>query len=306
MEHSSLVSVVMATYNGAAFLRQQIASILEQDHRELELIICDDASVDETASIIREYAAADNRVSYFFQPVNVGVNKNFEKAFALAKAPFIAIADQDDVWKPGKISTMLPLFSSPDIILVHSASVVFSRELPVNKTVQSTSKPMTGNDSRRLLLRNSISGHNIIFRRSLLEYILPIPATLYYDWWLVVVATTVGNIAASNQVLAYQRLHGNNITIGHATGSKQTRTQYQERRLALVEFITIPTLHPSNKNFAQELLQHLLTLENKEYSAGYFRFLLKHAPVLFFYKKKLFPFLSYLKTARRMSYVVEG
>ena len=303
-DQKKLVSIVLATYNGGRFLQAQLQSLLDQDYRALEIIICDDASTDNTKDIIEQFAAKDNRVSYHINEINLGVNKNFEQGFSKVRGEFIAIADQDDIWKPEKISLQMELFASPEIILVHSASAIFANKIPVNKQEATGAIPMTGNNTRRLLLRNSISGHNLIFRRSLLQHILPIPGSLYYDWWICVVATCVGKIAATNKILAYQRQHDSNVTISHRTTKKQTVKEYEERKKALEEFVKIKEMDTATRNFATELLAQLKTLENKEYSRSYFRFLLRHAAALFFYKTKRFPFFSYYKTAKRMSFAV--
>src|SRR4051812_31015555 len=101
---NELVSIVMATFNGARFLQQQLQTITEQTYRELEIIICDDASTDDTRSIIQAFALKDPRIRWIFNETNLGINKNFEQGFREAKGAFIAIADQDDVWKTEKIA----------------------------------------------------------------------------------------------------------------------------------------------------------------------------------------------------------
>lgn len=301
-----LVSVVMATYNGQEFLGRQLKSILGQSHSNLEIIICDDASLDDTQKIIQSFAENDGRIKYYFNKINTGVNKNFESGFLKAAGSFIAIADQDDVWKKNKIEEQMKLFTGDNIILVHSASALFSNNnLPIHKIEAKATKPMTGNDSRRLLIRNSISGHNIIFRKILLQHIIPFPGTVYYDWWLCEVATCFGAIAATNKILAYQRQHNNNLTVYNRTTAKQTLKEYIERKKALETFITISSLPPKARSFAQKLLQKFSSLEHSIFSFGLFFFLFKNASVLFFYKKKMFPFFSYIKTAYRMSFAVK-
>ena len=301
-----LVSVVMATYNGREFLDQQLQSILDQTWTNIEIIICDDNSTDGTQDIILSFAKKDNRIKYHFNKTNSGVNKNFESGFLKAGGDIIAIADQDDVWKKEKIEEQLKLFTGDNITLVHSASAQFSdNDLPVHKLEAKAARPMTGNDSRRLLIRNSISGHNIIFRKSLLQHILPIPATVMYDWWRCEVATCTGNIAATKKILAYHRKHSNNITLYNRTTAKQTFKEYAERKRALETFLTIRLLPQQTKTFAKKLLEKLSTLDNKTFSRDLFLFLFKNAPVLFFYKKKKFPLFSYLKTAYRMSFAIK-
>ncbi len=295
----------MATYNGREFLNEQLQSILDQTWSNMEVIICDDASSDGTQEIIMAFAEKDKRVKYYFNQTNAGVNKNFESGFLKTTGEFIAIADQDDVWKKNKIEEQLKLFSDENTILTHSASVQFiHNDLPLHKLKAKATKRMTGNDSRRLLIRNSISGHNIVFRKRLLQHILPIPKNVMYDWWLCEVATCNGYIAATDSVLAYHRRHSNNLTLYEQSSPKQAIKESRERKMALETFITIKSLPVQTKIFAQELLERLNTLNNKSFSWSLFIFLLTHASVLFYYKKKWFPYFSYIKAAYRLSVAV--
>ena len=301
-----LISVVLATYNGERFLAQQLQSIIDQTYSNLEIIICDDASSDGTKNIIQSFANKDARIKFYFNEKNIGLNKNFEAGFLKASGNFIAIADQDDIWKNIKIETQLELFTSDNIILTHSASVLFRDDrLPVHKLEAKNFIPMTGNDPRRLLLRNSISGHNIIIRKDLLQHIIPIPEGIYYDWWICETATCFGIIAATTKILAYQRKHNNNVTLSNRKTNRQTFKEYIERKKALESFLTIRALPPEVRSFTQKLLGKLDKLQEKRFSGELFFFLLRNAPVLLFYKKKKFPFFSYIKTMYRMSFAIK-
>lgn len=300
-----LISVVMATYNGEAFLEEQLDSLLSQDHENFELIICDDGSTDSTRDILQRYAASDNRIAVYLNETNLGANRNFEKGLSLAKGDFIAFADQDDVWRKDKLSTQLALFTDNEIVLVHSISRVFDGRIPKDATYSTTVKQMMGNDSRRLFLRNSISGHNMMFRKELVKYVVPLPAGIYYDWWIAVIATCVGKIGATNRILAFQRSHGGNITVKKRKTSKQTKEEFYERKRALDVFSSIPQMNPGHNKFLQQLREKLNTLGNQHFSFEYFSFLMKHRSLLFFYKTKMLPFFSHLKTAYRMSFAIE-
>jgi glycosyltransferase involved in cell wall biosynthesis len=305
MAQSPVVSVVLCSYNGEKYLEAQLNSILTQTYSSLEIIICDDASIDSTQKIITTYAQKDTRIQYFFNDKNIGVNKNFEQGFAKATGEFIAIADQDDIWKPEKIQKQLALFTAEDIVLVHTASVIFSdNTLPVNKIANKAVNLMEGNDFRKLLLRNSISGHNIMCRTTLQHLALPFPQFVYYDWWLCQVATVNGSIAASPEILAFQRKHDNNVTIAKKR-SGQTKEVVKERLAALQSFLIIPGLQKSDRLFCKKLLDLYWELEYEKSSFKLFSFLLKNAKVLFFYKKKWFPYISYIKTARQLSKIVD-
>src|SRR5438477_882164 len=92
-----LISIVLCTYNGEKFLREQIDSLLNQTYPNLEIIISDDASIDTTSQILETYKS-DQRVKLFLQPHNSGSSKNFDFAIQKAKGEFIAFSDQDDIW----------------------------------------------------------------------------------------------------------------------------------------------------------------------------------------------------------------
>jgi glycosyltransferase involved in cell wall biosynthesis len=304
MQPNPLVSVVLCTYNGDKYLEAQIQSILTQTYSSFEIIINDDASTDSTQQIISSYALKDNRIRYFFNDKNIGVNKNFEQGFATATGKFIAIADQDDIWVPEKIQKQLSLFSSEDIMLVHTGSVIFTGiQLPIHKTFKTGEFLMEGNDYRKLLLRNTISGHNIMFRKEIV-YSLALPSTVYYDWWLCQIATIRGKIRASAEILAYQRWHENNLTVKKRQGKKQSREEFVERYAALKVFVDIKGVKERDLLFSTTLLSKYSELEQKQFSFKLFLFLLLNARVMFFYKKKIFPYFSYLKTAYNMSFAV--
>src|SRR5437868_2195931 len=123
---NSLVSVVMCTYNGSRFVAEQIESICSQTYKELQVIIVDDASSDNTYDIVTQWAAKDPRIQAYRNENNIGFNLNFNKACKLATGDFIAIADQDDIWELTKIEKLMSKINeSPDILLVHCISARF-------------------------------------------------------------------------------------------------------------------------------------------------------------------------------------
>jgi glycosyltransferase involved in cell wall biosynthesis len=101
------VSVLLPVYNGGLTLSQAIASILSQDMSELELIIIDDCSTDNSASIIRQYADKDSRIIPIFHEVNIGLAKTLNEGLNLAKSDFVARMDQDDESLPHRLRIQL-------------------------------------------------------------------------------------------------------------------------------------------------------------------------------------------------------
>lgn len=293
-----MVSVVMGTYNGALFLKEQMDGLLSQTYPSLEFIICDDASSDSSFQLLEEYASRDSRIRLHRNEHNLGYNRNFEKALRLATGTFIAIADQDDRWEVEKIKHLMDCgWTKASSILVHSPSALFKTGGPIDWKSVTSRVPFTGNDVRKFFLYNHISGHNMLFKKSLLEYALPFPANMYYDWWLAAVACCHGGIAYVNKVLAYHRLHEQN-----ASGfTKDYQLFYRHVLDTLPILLTIPGLPAEAKEFGDVLLHKYHRLEEVKYSYDLNAFILRHAKTIFAFKKKRFPYFSYVKHARRIS-----
>lgn len=116
------ISVVMGTYNGAAFLREQLTSILDQDLRPLEVIVADDGSSDETVQIVQQLAdVAPIPIKLVQNSVNLGFGENFLAACDHASGQFIAFSDQDDIWYPSKLqASRTALTSTASLLCVHA------------------------------------------------------------------------------------------------------------------------------------------------------------------------------------------
>lgn len=85
MKNNKLISIAMYTYNGEKYIHEQIESILKQTVSNIELIIVDDGSTDNTIQIINDYYKLDNRIKLFINERNLGYIKNFERAISLTK-----------------------------------------------------------------------------------------------------------------------------------------------------------------------------------------------------------------------------
>lgn len=229
--NSEMVSIVMATYNGEKYLRQQLDSILQQTHQNFELIVVDDASTDTTLFILDEYAATDSRISVFSAGKNSGLVANFERGLRLAKGDFIALSDQDDFFRQDKLERLLAaLKDSPNRDLVISDLSLIDEE--GNEMARSMWRyrklnPIAGKPFRRLLYKNFATGCAMMFRRRLLEIALPFPQDcLVHDWWLAVVSASAkgGGICLVKEPLTAYRQHQSNV-IGVGTQDNLTASQ---------------------------------------------------------------------------------
>ena len=115
-----LVSVYMGTWNQERFIAEAIESVLGQDFEDLELIIVDGASTDETRKIIDRYAQQDPRIRVIFQERNMGISGACNDGIEAAKGKFVANIDSDDVWVPDKLTKQLAVLERDEDLIVWS------------------------------------------------------------------------------------------------------------------------------------------------------------------------------------------
>ncbi|MFG2072148.1 glycosyltransferase family 2 protein [Nonomuraea maritima] len=113
-----LVSVGLPVYNGAHRVEKVITSVLAQDHQNVELVICDNASTDRTEEVCRDWAATDSRVIYHRQPVNIGQIPNFVDAIQRSRGVFYRWAGDDNWLAPTYVSRCLEVFAADERLLL--------------------------------------------------------------------------------------------------------------------------------------------------------------------------------------------
>jgi len=119
---TTLVSVVIPVYNGEQYLEKTVESILNQNYHNIELILVDDGSSDESSKIMQKLKQIDTRVKPFYNK-NGGVASARNFGINQAKGEFVAFCDQDDLWLPNKINKQIPLFNNPKVGLVYSGAI---------------------------------------------------------------------------------------------------------------------------------------------------------------------------------------
>lgn len=117
------VSVVMATYNDGRFLHQAIDSIIAQSYSDFELIVVDDASTDDSASILQAYLKSDDRIRYFRNEKNIGCHASFNKGirYANPQSKFLIVFNSDDWWESSLLATLTHHAErNPRVVVTHS------------------------------------------------------------------------------------------------------------------------------------------------------------------------------------------
>jgi glycosyltransferase involved in cell wall biosynthesis len=119
-----LVSIGMPVYNGETYIRQTLDSLLAQDYRHFELVISDNASTDRTREICLDYAARDNRITFYRNETNLGAVHNFKRVLALSSGKYFMWASDHDLWDPSFISRCVSVLEEDlEVVLVYSRTM---------------------------------------------------------------------------------------------------------------------------------------------------------------------------------------
>lgn len=216
-----MISVCIATHNGAHYIKEQIGSILCQLEINDEIIISDDGSTDNTIDILLAFNDKRIKIHFYKQPVkskhsHTYVCRNFENALRYAKGEYIFLADQDDWWMPDKVEKCVAALTN-NILVVHQAEVC-DRSLNFKGILMYKNNFVFKNYLS--LRRGKYYGCTLAFRKELLDYVLPFPMKLIlHDQWIGCMAELKGDVYYERVPLIKYRLHGDNTSGGPSPNS---------------------------------------------------------------------------------------
>ena len=215
------VSIAMATYNGAAYLGEQLDSIRRQTFLPVELIICDDGSTDDTLAVARRFAAeAPFKVTIDPHGLRLGYDKNFFRAIGQCTGEVVALCDQDDVWDPRKLAMARAQFRDSAVMAVsHRVQVVDAQLNPTplvlppaafhGKHTLFTVDPWFGPNGMQMLFRRAPVVPWLDKKPPLSKWSrLGTP----FDEWIFYLATLTGSVVLLREVLGLWRRHGASTT----------------------------------------------------------------------------------------------
>jgi len=213
------ISVCLATYNGEAYLSQQLTSILNQLGKEDEVIISDDSSSDNTLKIIKD--TNDSRIKLFKDQKFQSPIRNFENALSQSSGEIIFLADQDDIWESNKIEIILKSLKDCDIV-VSDCFIIDSDDNIINKSFFEVNGSRPG--LIKNIIKNSYLGCTLGFRRKVLKKAMPFPPQIpMHDWWLGLVGEVFYKTKFINQKLVRYRRHDHNAS---STSGKSKNTLF--------------------------------------------------------------------------------
>jgi len=222
-----LVSILMGNYNYARYLGSAIESALQQSYANLELIVCDDGSTDNSVEIARKLANRDPRVR-LIEKSNGGQASAFNAAFAESKGQILCLLDSDDAFSPEKLTAVVQLFREQKEtgLIVHPMVVIDSEDRKLQQL------PFIGTFEKgwlgpRLVRRGGrwrfMPSSCVAFRRELADYCFPIPEPGFRtcaDAFIFTMLPLVTEVGFIDQPLCRYRIHGSNVVGTRQISSK--------------------------------------------------------------------------------------
>lgn len=256
------IDILLATYNGEKYIKEQIESILNQTYKNIRIIISDDCSKDGTTEILSEFEKIDSRIVVYYQKENLGYIRNFEFLVSKVQSEMFMLSDQDDVWLPEKIQKSVELMEKKNADLVFGDLEVVDENL---KTIY----PSFGdymllnrkikkciNSYKVNYLYNCVTGCTTLVKSKWIEKILPIPSRSKYvphDYWIGIMVALEGKLAYLEKPYIKYRQHGNNQIGTNKISHKFTKLKDVRDLFINVKLGVFGTFVENNKRFSRPL-----------------------------------------------------
>ena len=249
LEYKPVINILMATFQGGAYLERQLESISLQSYTNWRLIISDDGSTDDTLAIISEFSKRVDQPVIILRGPGKGLTRNFFHLINSIefrdKNELIAFSDQDDVWLPKKLESAVNYFKLIDKLAIPHLYCGRTRIADASlNLIKQSDVPERNLEFGNALLQNVASGNTMVFNSVLLGMLkkIPVDYPIWHDWTAYQVAAGCGGMVyydRSPQVL-YRQHDRNVIGAGEGIGSKLKKFIYilngdYKEKMALVE-----------------------------------------------------------------------
>lgn len=305
-----LISVAMTTYNGEKYISEQIDSILNQTYKNIEIIICDDCSTDNTINILKEYEKKYNNIKIYLNESNIGLNNNFEKAIKNCNGEYIAISDQDDIWNRNKLELLINNIENYDVICSKKIDIGNNNEILQDIHIKSFeyAKKFKYNkyDFLNMFFTNILWGCTSLSKKTFLINCMPFPTekNFCYDHWLCINAYVNESLKYIDDVTLMHRIHYSNVTRSLNLGNpyirwikKLNKRNIENQYIALInqiDFILLRIhLNEDYKQIITDMKEIYESILNFKFSKKDFQLLQKE-------------FILYKKINRRFIFIIKS
>lgn len=218
------IHIVLATYNGEKYIREQLDSLLENDFKDIYIEVCDDGSSDGTVQIVKEYVERYNCIGLHENEKNLGYAMNFLEGIRRSSSPYIMLCDQDDIWHRDKIqktyermkqlekenTDQIPLMVFTDAMNFDSGD---GREL--GSFHKSSHLDVRKLDTAHLFMENKCIGCTVMINKAVQSYLKVLPEEIrVHDWWLALICSHFGKFSYIQETTLHYRQHSGNMIGG--------------------------------------------------------------------------------------------
>ena len=208
------VSILVATYDGAAYLDDQLRSIVAQASPDDEIIVMDDCSSDDSRAIVARYERDHPNLRLVANRHNIGVRATFERLLGIATRDAVILSDQDDIWIDGRRDKMIEALSRDGCVAVLANALVLTED-GAERTFFTEEQWPNVHSIAQNYFRNNFIGCCMAVRREVLKLALPFPATIsMHDWWLGSCAIALGEVRYLAAPSLLYRRHTSNQSAG--------------------------------------------------------------------------------------------
>lgn len=217
-----MIDILMATFNGERYLKEQLDSILSQTYQDFQILIRDDNSTDNTVCILEDFKNKyPQKIVLIKDDTICGSSvSNFMQLSKYATSEYAMYCDQDDFWLPNKIEITLKEMKKIEKEIGESSPIlVFADYIPVNENLKKIKSNPSNNqinaynlDFNRLLVQNYVTGCLMMMNKALYikmgNYRKEI---LMHDWWAALIASSMGRVSHIHENVMLYRQHKNNV-----------------------------------------------------------------------------------------------
>jgi glycosyltransferase involved in cell wall biosynthesis len=216
------VEVLVSTYNGEAYIEEQLQSILRQTYQNITILIRDDGSSDDTVTIIQKYMNMYSGKIHLIQGSNVGVKQSFYELIQLVQSDvaYCCFCDQDDVWMDDKIERAIKLIQSCDTAGLYFSSTMLTNHM-LNPIKVWPTPPYKALHFYNALVENIAVGATVVMNKAARQLIaskmIDTDNLQMHDWWAYLCVSAFGRVYYDERPSIYYRQHSSNVVGGHRT-----------------------------------------------------------------------------------------
>lgn len=255
------VTVALIAYNHEKYIKDALDSIVNQSYKNIQFIVINDYSTDNTNEIILEYQKK-YQFDYINNEENKGLCYNLNKAIDLAAGKYIALCASDDYWAEDKIEKQVSFYEkNPDLGFIYGRYHLVDNNNNITGT--DNTKPLSGNIFDSLLIENTIGAVTVMVKKDVYEKVGKYnPELQIEDYYMWLKITNKFQVAYMNEFLAYYRQHENNF-------SKKTVTMIRNEEKIIYQWKSYKSFRKVEKKWlirwTQSLMKHSYRKEAKPY-----------------------------------------